>query len=213
MFGDQGRNPPCLCNARKEKQFSTFKSVLAAQTSPTSIMTTPVMASHARNQREEGRRITPGQLPTGRQRLIRQFLLDLQPPQLTFLLSLPLQSGLITARLFVQAILPAPSPHFRLSPARIPPQRSSQNRGREGKYGNRQTWTALWRDRGRLFLSHQLTSVTPAISSLQESRERGPGARTPSVNLLIQLSLGSPPTPTCPRPGRYRRTPRPCPPS
>ena len=97
MFGDQGRNPPCLCNARKEKQFSTFKSVLAAQTSPTSIMTTPVMASHARNQREEGRRITPGQLPTGRQRLIRQFLLDLQPPQLTFPMSLPLQSGLLTA--------------------------------------------------------------------------------------------------------------------
>ena len=180
MFGDQGRNPPCLCNARKEKQFSTFKSVLAAQTSPTSIMTTPVMASHARNQREEGRRITPGQLPTGRQRLIRQFLLDLQPPQLTFLLSLPLQSGLITARLFVQAILPAPSPHFRLSPARIPPQRSSQNRGREGKYGNRQTWTALWRDRGRPSLSHLLSSnFTTAISSLRESKERSPGVRTP----------------------------------
>ena len=38
-------------------------------------------------------------------------------------MSLPLQSGLITAR--------------------IPPQRSLRNRGREGRYGSRQTWTAL----------------------------------------------------------------------
>ena len=54
----------------------------------TPVMTTAVMTTSARNPREESRRTTPGQ-----QRLLRQFLLDPQPLQLSFLMSLPLQPG------------------------------------------------------------------------------------------------------------------------
>ena len=60
--------------------------VKAAQTSLTSVKATSVTATPARNPREESRRTTPGQ-----QRLLRQFLLDPQPLQLSFLMSLPLQ--------------------------------------------------------------------------------------------------------------------------
>ena len=76
----------------------------------------------------------------------------------------------------------SPSPHSRLSPARIPPQRSSQNRAREGRYGSRQTWTALWQDRGRLSLSHQSTnSIISTFLSLQETRERSPTSRLSEI--------------------------------
>ena len=95
--------------------------VKAAQTSLTSVKATSVTATPARNPREESRRTTPGQ-----QRLLRQFLLDPQP-----LLSTS------PARQLLQAILPAPSLHSRLLPARTPTQQSSQDPERGGKCGSR----------------------------------------------------------------------------
>ena len=141
--GDQERNPPCLCSVKKGKKSSIFKSRQLRQVSQSHLRQGHLRhgqprhdhprhdhrrhdhlrkKSERRKQKDNARaaKATPA-VPAG-------------PPAPPAVIPHVFTSP---ARQLLQAILPAPSLHSRLLPARTPTQQSSQDPERGGKCGSR----------------------------------------------------------------------------